>query len=183
MGICARAYKFTVPLTYWEAVYNGLAHSGRLPDAFPEAEGCTFAEFLKAISQPGRHSWLMAFGKQLGGVVYIGDRVGTRACVHFAFLPLGRRHIDGVPAPVALARFALASILRDKDEHGDYVLDCLIGVTPAYNRAAVTVAKESGGVILGELPFMQPLAGAKRNIPAVISYFTRASTDDAWTRY
>jgi hypothetical protein len=134
------------------------------------------------VAAPDRYSWVIAHGDDVGGVVYLSDMAGTNARVHFAFLPVDGRRADGLPVPVAMGRFAAASILRDRrqDEDRGYILDSLTGVTPAYNTSAIKTVTRCGGKIIGEVPGACVVSGAKRNIPGVVTVYTRETAPEEW---
>lgn len=184
-GLCRRFYRDIVPLSVWEAVYRELAAAGRLEASFPGVEDPSLEFFLDLMARPDRHSWALTFGREAGGVAYITDREGTSARVHFAFLPTktlrtkgGEAH-ERLPAPVALGRFFLASVLRDRFQ-GGYVLDTLVGVTPVANTPAVNMILRCGAVALGVIPGACPRRGEGRNANGLVTYYTRESTDDSW---
>ena len=92
---------------------------------------------------------------------------------------------ERLPVPVAIGRFAVASILRDRYSHGasgpgEHILDTLVGLTPVGNAPAVNLILRCGATALGVIPAACP-DRAGRNTAGLLTYFTRESTDDSWT--
>lgn len=180
MQECARYYKDGVPLEVFREVYKRLKASGRLDASFPDGAPQSLGEFVDIVAGEGRNGWVVFFRDELGGVVYLSDLDGGSGRIHFAFVPTQSIRTDeGLPVPVAMARYMTASILRDSAS-GEFIVDTLVGITPANNTAAIKIASRSGGIIMGIMPGVCRISGQGRNQPGAISYFTRQSTDDAW---
>lgn len=189
MGECARYYRDAVPVVVWDELRERLIASGRERAAFPGAESCTREYFFDLVFGENTHAWLLTFRGELAGMFYLTDMEGTSTRAHFAFLPLGSASVgagaERLPAAVALGRFCVASVLRDRYEDSEdaFVLDTLIGLTPASNPSAVKLARRCGGQVLGTLPAACYVDGQPRNVDGVVSYFTRNSTRKAWMQY
>ena len=186
MGECARYYRDAVPVAVWDELRERIIASGRDRASFPGAEACSREYFFDLVFGENTHAWLLTFRDQLAGMFYLTDMEGTSARVHFAFLPLGLATVetDGkhLPAPVALGRFCVASVLRDRYDDGPFVLDTLVGLTPALNTSAIKLVRRCGGQALGTIPGACYVHGQPRNVDGVVSYFTRNSTRRAWTQ-
>jgi hypothetical protein len=79
-----------------------------------------------------------------------------------------------------MGRFILSSVLHDRDQEGLYMLDTLVGVTPAANRGAVSLAERCGAVLVGEIPGACYIHDTAENQPAVIAYYTRDAVPAEW---
>ena len=180
MGECARYYRDAVPVAVWDELRERIIASGRDRASFPGAEACSREYFFDLVFGENTHAWLLTFRDQLAGMFYLTDMEGTSARVHFAFLPLGLAPSAQTPAPVALGRFCVASVLRDRYDDGSFVLDTLVGLTPAVNPSAVKRVRRCGGEVLGTVPGACYVDGQPRNVDGVVSYFTRNSTRKAW---
>lgn len=178
MGKCGRIYRDAVPEAAWEAVYTELAAAGRLGASFPGSARPDYNYFLDLLARPDRESWLLTFGRELAGVAYITDREGTSARIHFAFLPLKAVRCKDVAAPVALARYVTASLVRDTFR-GEYILDTLIGLTPTWNKSAVKLILRAGGRPVGVIPGACPEKEG-RNSPGLVTWYNRESTSPEW---
>ena len=182
MGECARFYRDVVPESVWEDMYRRLEESGRLADSLPAMRRCSPEKWLEMFTDPGRPSWVLTFRDELAGVVYLTDLEGTCARIHFAFLPTKvTRSAGRLPVPVATGRFAVASLLRDGNAEG-YLLDTAVGVTPAVNTPALKMIARCGARVVATIPGMCRVNGRERNVPGVVTYFTRETTDAAWVR-
>jgi hypothetical protein len=182
MGECARFYRDHVPESVWEDVYWRLEESGRLSDALPTLSRCSVERWLEMfMDDAGRHPWVITFRDEIAGVVYLTEREGTCARIHFAFVPTkATRSAGRLPVPVAIGRFAVTSLLRDRDSGGGFALDAVVGVTPAVNVPALKMITRCGAVVTGTIPGLCRVNGHARNVPGVVTYFTRESTDPAW---
>jgi hypothetical protein len=183
MGDCARYYRDGVPESVWEGIYNRLDQTGRLSDAFPPLAVVTLCDFMDFYAAPGRFSWVVTFKDEIGAVARLADMDGYSAHIHFAMLPTQTRRSSGrLPAPVAIARFFVAGVLWDRDDDGGHILDTLLGITPVTNRAACKVVKSCGAVVMGEVPGLCRVSGHERNVPGMVTYFTRESVCSDWCR-
>ncbi len=181
MGQCARYYRDVVPPSIWAHIHERLRNSGRERAAFQDMPECSLESFLYLVHMPDRYTWALTFCGEPAGIVYLTDKTGTSARIHFAFLPTKNIRSSGrLPASVALGRFAVSSMLRDMGDAGEYILDTVIGLTPANNPAAVKMVSRCGAVVMGEIPGACPVYGETRNIPGVLTYYTRDTTENAW---
>ena len=190
MGQCRRFYRDTVTAPIWTAIYRKLEESGRLGASFPGCADPSLDFFLDLLARDDRHSWVLTFDREIAGVFYLSDLEGTSARAHFAFLPTEMRRTkaalpqDRLPVPVAVARFILASVLRDRyqEESGnqpEYVLDTLVGITPVRNTAAVNMVMRCGSYPMGIIPHACPDVNG-RNTDGFVTYYTRETTEDGW---
>jgi hypothetical protein len=180
MGECARFYRTHVPENVWEHIYWRLEESGRLAASLPSLSRCSPEKWLEMFTDANRPSWVITFRDEIAGVVYLAEQEGTCARIHFAFLPTAAsRSQSRLPVPVAMGRFAVASLLRDMDG-GTYILDTVVGVTPADNGPAVKMILRCGAKFVEAIPGLCRSNGYVRNVPGVVTYFTRETTDDAW---
>ena len=191
MGQCRRLYKDSIGIGAWAEIYGELARAERLSSSFPGVVAPSLRFFVDLMTGPDTHSWVLTFEQELAGMVYLTDVQGTSARIHFAFLPTKATRtkairteevLERLPVPVAVGRFAVASILRDRhgaSGAGEHILDTLVGLTPVWNVPAVNMILRCGATALGVIPGACPDVTG-RNTPGLITYFTRETTDDAW---
>jgi len=116
--------------------------------------------------------WLILADGKPAGCAYITEIRGRCGRCHFAFLP--------VADPLKMGRFILSSVLYDQDQEGRYIMDTLVGVTPASNKAAATLAEKCGVRMLGMIPDFYYVHDTAENQPAVIAYYTRDWVQAEW---
>ena len=124
---------------------------------------------------------------------WLSNMQGRSAHVHFCMLPCGTRRVE-VPAEAvprsgeggrpgregrtrlplvrAAALFGLASTLWEGQGRG-FVVDTLIGITPATNGPALALMRSLGGQEHGTVPGLCWLYEAKVNVPGILSTFSR----------
>lgn len=183
MGDCSRHHRCDVPKHVWRRIYDSLGCSGRLGAAFPQHSVCSFGQFLGFVASPDRASWVIAHKGEIAGVLYLSDFEGKRAYSHFFCLPTETtRSRFRLPVPVAIGRYALAGALWDR-KNGEFIVDVLVGVTPATNKPAVKLALRCGGEAVGRIPGMCFSAELGRNVPGVLTHATRDTAAFEWRAY
>jgi hypothetical protein len=152
--------------------YKALIECGRERACFPELPAQTAPELMVWVLRQGFPWWLILADGDPAGCAYITDIQGKCGRCHFSFLP-------GAD-PLKMGRFILSSVLWDRDPEGRFLVDTLVGVTPAANRGAVSLAERCGAVMLGEIPGYYFVHDAAENQPAVIAYYTRDKVPAEW---
>lgn len=184
MGICARYHRNEVPDEAWADFYLRLLASGRERVAMYNLPRPTPEGFVRMIRQAEGPYFLLTWDGEIAGGVHLDGISGKSANVHFAFIPLpALRHKNGLSAPVALARFALAEMLYDRFQDGTHVHDVLIAKHPVWNRRTSKLLFHIGAVVLGEIPFSCHCHDSGRDSAGVVSYFTRDTVRPEWARY
>jgi hypothetical protein len=167
-----RRHKKDVPARAVLGFFKALIDCGRERASFPELRASTAPELLFWVMGKTFPWWLILDDGKPAGCAWITDILGTCGRCHFAFLP--------GPDPVPLGRFILSSVLHDRDPGGRFLVDTLVGVTPAANRGAVSLAGRCGAVVLGEIPGFHYIHDTDENQPAVIAWYTRDRVPAEW---
>lgn len=179
MGDFARIYKNELDdaelMRFWAQALE--AGRGRaIGYDMPPMDGPAFCRWLR---QGGVHPWLVTHQGEAVGLYYLTGLQGRSAQVHFLTLPCGtRRTAARLPLPVAAGLFALGSSLWER--RGSFVLDTLIGVTPAAFGPALRFVKRLGGEACGTVPGLCWLFDSDRNVPGIVTVFNRTAVP-AWT--
>ncbi len=184
MGQCGRMHRDEIPDDLLADFYLRLNRAGRERASFYSRPRMAVMEFVNLVRLPENHWWLLTFNHDMAGMIYLTDILGKSAMVHFCFLPLPAARAEcGVPAPVALGRFGVSSILHDAHMDGVHILDVLTGKTPVWNRAAVKLICRCGAAIAGTIPSVCFSHDSGANLPGVISYYTRETVPAEWAAY
>ena len=179
-----RFHKSELPDAAFAELYIRLVQAGRERASFYSGPRMSVPEFVAFVRRPENPFWILSCNEDMAGMVYLTDIAGKAARVHFCFLPLPvLRMDDGIAAPAGLGRFAVASILHDVYVDGIHMMDVLMGITPAWNKAAVKLIGKCGAAMLGVVPSICHSHDSGANLPGVISYYTRETVPEAWTRY
>jgi len=186
MGEFQRVYKSELSDRQLMAFWNLVQASGRsraIGFDRPRMDGPAFCRFLR---RPGVFPWLVAWRGLPMALYYLTNLQGRSAHVHFCFLPCGTRRV-AVPAELcpakggkstrlplvrAAALFGLASALWEAPERG-FLLDTLIGMTPEHNAPALALVRSLGGEEHGAVPGLCWMHEEKRNVPGMITTFSR----------
>ena len=198
MGDFQRIYKTDLSDRQLMAFWKLVQASGRdraIGFDRPAMDGPAFCRFLR---RPGMHPWLVAWRGRPMALYWLSNMQGRSAHVHFCMLPCGTRRAEvpaeAVPAyavprsgeggravregrtrlPLARAAalFGLASALWEGQGRG-FILDTLIGITPASNAAALSLMRSLGGQEHGSVPGLCWLYEARVNVPGILSTFSR----------
>lgn len=192
MGDFQRIYKTDLSdrqlMAFWGLV-QASGRSGSVGFDGPAMDGPAFCRFLR---RPGMHPWLVAWRGRPMALYWLSGLQGRSAHVHFCMLPCGTRRVE-VPAEAvpeaaapgrakegrarlplvrAAALFGLASALWEGQERG-FLVDTLIGITPAANAPALALMRSLGGQEHGSVPGLCWMHEAKVNVPGIISTFSR----------
>ncbi len=67
-------------------------------------------------------------------------------------------------------------ILHDQNAYGKYLVDVLLGLTPANNRLALRFSKKNDMTIIGKIPGLKTYCRNNKTIDGVLSYKTRETS-------
>lgn len=179
MGLLTRRVSYELTDTEIGEFYLMLMAAGRERAAYYGCERKSVPEYVALAKRQGAW-WLINMGQRPVGCIYVTDISGKCGFVHFAFLPAGQSRIAGIPAPVAIGRFALSGILHDAHVDGTPIVDTLIGKTPVWNAAAIKTALRCGGVKVGVIPSCCSCFDSGRMADGIITYYTRETVHEAW---
>lgn len=76
-------------------------------------------------------------------------------------------------ANILTARWAIQTVLRSRDAHGEYLWDGFVGMTPETNRLAVAFALRCGFRKVGVVPFGAYDFRQNKSVPAVLTVLER----------
>ena len=146
-------HKSALPDVALYELYDRLKDAGRFHETFYDGEiEDSHHGFRDYARRPDIHLWALSHGDELSGMCWL-----THVC-----------------------RFAVASMLRLRDERGAFILEALHGTTPARRPKAVRWVQKVGFVSVGELPYAVFMADTGRNEPGLISYADRTTAPGAW---
>lgn len=165
------------------AFYRALIDCGRERISYPRLPARSAGEYLRKVREDKDPWWLVTFAGRMAGCAYLTEIEGKCAQCHFAFLPNppSVRAVKGVPFQVAMGRYILASVLHDRDQNGDYIVNTLVGVIALKNKGALRLGEKCGGVTLGVIPDGRFSHDNGGNEDCVISYYTRMTVPRKWT--
>ncbi|MDL2285707.1 hypothetical protein LJB93_03075 [Desulfovibrio sp. OttesenSCG-928-F07] len=179
MGVFTHYHHSVVDDDTIEQFFSAFIQSGRERAAYYCCAPRTPREHLQNVRSGGPW-WLIYMNNIPAGCFYISDLQGGSGQAHFAYLPQPFTRAVGLPAPVAMSRYILASVLHSKHIDNTFILQTLTGLTPAWNKAAVHMLKKCGGVIAAELPKVCFCYDSKCMSNGIVSYFTRNKIPAEW---
>ena len=170
-------HKSALPDVALYELYDRLKDAGRFHETFYDGEiEDSHHGFRDYARRPDIHLWALIHGGELSGMCWLTHVChGGTAFAHFAMLPNLHPLVT-----LRLGRFAVASMLRLRDERGAFILEALHGTTPVRRPKAVRWVQKVGFVSVGELPYAVFMADTGRNEPGLISYADRTTAPGAW---
>lgn len=170
-------HKSALPDAALYELYDRLKETGRFHETFYDGEIEDSHHGLRDyVRRADIHFWALRYGEGLWGMCWLTHVChGGTAFAHFAMLP----GLHPLPT-LRLGRFAVASMLRLRDERGAFILEALHGTTPVRRPRAVRWVRKVGFVAVGELPYAVFMADAGRNEVGIISYADRTTAPGAW---
>lgn len=167
MELSIRAHPERLDAIDLEAWWLRLVDDGLAEHVFHDASVGDEDEFIAFAGAPGRAFYAVYSGGDPAALFWLDGRAGRSARIHFAVL----REFFGSPARV-IGFYVTDWLLSVTGSDGRPLIDVLVGVTPATNRAALAFVRDLGFTVLGEVPHAAPLTGG-RSTGAVVSYLTR----------
>ena len=120
------------------------------------------------------HPWIILFRGEPCGLFWLTDQEGTTAKCHFATLPQGTKRTEGkLPVAQGFGLYSLGMALHARDEEGRYLLDRCYGITPLYNRAAISFIHRVGAMDIAVLPGAVFNHATGHNADALLTMYTR----------
>lgn len=181
MGDFSRVYKTDITDRQMMAFWSQVQAAGRdraVSYCLPPKDGLAFCHWMR---QPDIHPWAVLYKGEPVGMYFLSDRQGKSAQVHFCVLPTGTRRVaPKLSLSRAAGLYALGASLWESNVSGGSIIDTLIGVTPACNRAALKYASSLGGQQCGVVPGYCYYHDTGENVTGVFTVFTR-ETVPAWT--
>ena len=170
-------HKSALPDVALYELYDRLKDAGRFHETFYDGEiEDSHHGFRDYARRPDIHLWALIHGGELSGMCWLTHVChGGTAFAHFAMLPNLHPLVT-----LRLGRFAVASMLRLRDERGAFILEALHGTTPVRRPKAVRWVQKVGFVSVGALPYAVFMAATGRNEPGLISYADRTTAPGAW---
>lgn len=117
--------------------------------------------------------WIITFKGVPVGMFYLTNKSGKTAYCHFVGLPVGTVRVGKLPLLVAAGRYAISKCLLERNGNGGFIMDTLIGVTPAFNRTALKFIYRLGAKYVATIPGACFFHDSGENVPGVVTILTR----------
>lgn len=185
MGEFSRIYKTDLTdrqlMAFWDMV-RAAGRDRAVSYCMEPQDGPAFVRWMR---QPDIMPWIIIFRGEPCGLFYLTDYHGKTAYCHFCTLPMGTKRteetpVGRLPAVRGFGLFCLGSALWEHNISGGFILDTLIGVTPACNREAVRYIHTLGAQDCGIVPGACWFYDTNENVPGVITAYTRQAIPE-WT--
>lgn len=174
MGEFSRIYRSDLSDRDFMRFWAMLKEAGRDTATFynvPPMDGQAFVAWARSADV---HPWIILFRGAPCGMAWLTDQEGATAKCHFATLPQGAKRTEGrMGVAQGFGLYALASWLHARDEEGHYILDRCYGVTPMYNRAAISFIHRLGAIDITVLPGAVFNFATGHNADALLTMYTR----------
>lgn len=177
MQHCFMNYKtqLTDPDLY--EIWDRLVDAGVAETTFYGAQAVDHHSFRDLVRAPWNDVFLLSYDGVPASVAWLNDRKASSAHIHFTFFHRFRWKKGQIPPHVQIGRYFTARCVRDLP------LDVLIGTTPVRNKLACKYIQRVGAKPVGIIPHAAWFADTQQSEDAVISYITRDTTEEEWTRY
>jgi len=122
-------------------------------------------DFLKMAKHPGTAFYFIFDGADNIGYTWLNRFENRTARQHFCvFKEYWGRSLD-------VGRFVLDKLIHMKTPDGEFLLDLLTGLVPAWNEKAIKFSLKCGGKTYGKIP--NAIFNGKASEDAVFIYYTR----------
>ena len=174
MGDFSRIYKTDMTdrqmMDFWTSVQLS-RRDRKFAYCLPKMDG---EGFVKWMRRDDVHPWGILYRGIPVALCLLTNREGKKAEVHFCLLPVGsRRYSKSLSLARAIGLYALSNVLWEENESGKYVIDTLIGVTPASNRTAIKYAGSVGGKFVARVPDLCWYYDTNENVDGIMTVFNR----------
>lgn len=119
--------------------------------------------FIKSDGEDAGFFWLTKFSQKSAFVAY---------CFYKKFW--GKKTLN-------ISKLCIKYIFHKKDYRGDYILDVLLGLTPANNKLALKLLIKNGMTVLGTIPKILFSFTDCRTIDGILSYKLRDRKDKTFS--
>lgn len=127
-------------------IFDRLVSQGDLRKVFYDGVIGNRETFLRSMKHGDNALYLVMAGELEVGVCWLNGWKQRTAQVHFCFF---REAIKAKVDTVAIGRWMLRELLTIEGQNGEYLLDVLLGGTPANNRLALHYLKRCGWTVAG----------------------------------
>ena len=179
MGNFRRIYRTELSDNQIKAFWRHVCSTGRdrsiLFDLPPVGEQA----FCDWFRQPNVNPWIIMYQDVPYGMFYLTNKTGKTAYCHFLTLPFGTKRVNKLPLVVAGGAFAVANCLWERNASNGFLIDTLIGVTPAFNRPALRYIQRLGAQFIAEVPGACYFHDTGENVPGVVTILDRNVVPEA----
>jgi len=150
------------------AFYDRMAMDGTVNIIFHAGDIRSSKDFLKRMKNPGAALYVVFYGEDIVGLIWLTHFEGKSCRVHFtSFSEVWNEDT------VSIGKAAIRQILYMYDDNNDYVFDVLLGLIPSRNMRAVKWLKKMGLKEVGEIPNALWDAEEGESIPGTLLHLTR----------
>ena len=140
--------------------------------------------FVRWCRDGGCFPWIVLFRGEPAGMCALNGIKGRTAYGHFLLLPQkALRTAQGLPVQKALVRRMLAHWLYTPGIDGRPVLDRILGLTPAGNKAALHMVRLMGARLEGRVPGACYIFKDDENVDGILSCSDRETVQEECLDY
>lgn len=158
-------------------LFDKMERDGTVSSVFYGGEVCSRQEFVEYFQAADNRLWVVLDDDDnsiTSGYFWVNTFEGRSARIHFCLF----REAWRKRKTQRIALTGIETLLWTKTGDGDYLFDCLIGVTPKKNRTACRFIKSIGAVEAGVVPQMLWNAWQGESMDALLTYFTRETVEE-----
>ena len=154
--------------------YDDVCRAGRERSFFYDRPKMSTQSFIKWVRSPDLFPWIVTFRGQPVALVALNCLKGKTAYGHFLFLPCdAKRTARHMTVQQGTVLSTLAYWLNVNGAQDKPVLDRVLGVTPATNKAALHLVQQMGGILIGAIPGVCYMHDTDENVDGILSIQTR----------
>ena len=135
------------PAAFWADIWERMSSEMTAGAVFCDGSVVDAAQFADEMAAGHVHPFCVFCDGELGAVIWLTNLEGRSCRLHFVVF----KKYWGVSR--FLGMYIAKSLLSQKYENGEYCFDVIVGMVPKINTRAVNLAKKSGFVYRGIIPF------------------------------
>jgi hypothetical protein len=177
MGEFSRIYKSDLTdrqlMAFWDMACasgnaRGIGFSG------PPLDGAGFVRWMR---KPDVYPWIVLFRDDPIALFFLDGVEGKKADGHFLTLGTNPTRVDTpagrLPVKVAAGWYFIGSALWERNAAGCFIIDTIIGLSPANRRSSLRYEQRLGGRQCGVYPSAFFFWDTNENVDGIIFYWTR----------
>lgn len=162
-------YNFSDP--YLGQVFRTIVMEGSAHRVFYDGSVKNTIEFIDFVKRKDVSVFFVKFKDEDVGVFWLSTFIQKSVFINYCFYKAfwGKESLK-------ISQACLDYILHEKNAYGEYLVDVLLGLTPANNKLAISFLQKNGMTVLGKIPDLIADCHYNKTVDGVLSYKTRGKS-------
>ena len=154
--------------SYLGKVFRRIVMEGTVHKVFYDDSVRNTTEFIDFLKRDDHSVFFVKFKGEHVGFFWLSPFIQKSAFINYCFYKTfwGKETLK-------ISQTCLDYILHEKNAYGEYVIDVLLGLTPANNKLALRFSKKIGMTVLGKVPGLITYCRHNNTVAGVLSYKRR----------